>query len=449
MNCTLCNMCMIEDTATGRVLVQRRLPKATNPWCGLTFPGGHVEAGESITASTVREIREETGLTVSNLRMCGVVEWEVPEKPQSMVWQDNIPNSKYIVFMFRTSTFTGKLKSSAEGQMDWMTLNEMRKGALAPHMEEYIRVMVEEDVTQAYGISGSNQLTCVGGGGKAIPKYRRLSPKWFFQHLGIDVQSFKLQLSVLQRDLLSWYWSQNSNFRDSLLQWLSSCDDSAWNLPMLTSEYSEALLLLSSAGIIGEYAVIDEAFFKNHQFPAKTFQAVGTVYLGNDPTNMIPVRTTDLATPEKMSKRLGWTYVKMASPGGRFCELAARWQVQKAVEQFKKGHPPIGCHVWHDIKLLKKDGISLTDCDILVRIGEHFYYLEVKVCSNVAESYRSGRQGKMLDSLLDKAENCSRIYCLGYENEPPFSQPYLSLSTLDKEFYDLISKDYEVSLGHD
>ena len=53
MNCTLCNMCMIEDVATGCVLVQHRLPKATNPWCGLTFPGGHVEAGESITTSTI------------------------------------------------------------------------------------------------------------------------------------------------------------------------------------------------------------------------------------------------------------------------------------------------------------------------------------------------------------------------------------------------------------
>ena len=43
--------------------------RADVPWrtCG---------GGESITASVVREIREETGLTVSNLRMCGVVEWE-------------------------------------------------------------------------------------------------------------------------------------------------------------------------------------------------------------------------------------------------------------------------------------------------------------------------------------------------------------------------------------
>jgi 8-oxo-dGTP diphosphatase len=163
MNCTLCNMCMIEDTASGRVLVQHRLAKPTNLWSGLTFPGGHVEAGESITASTVREIREETGLTVSNLRMCGVVEWEVPEKPKSTVWQDNIPNSKYIVFMFRTSTFRGELKSSAEGRMEWMTLDEMRRGGLAPHMEEYIRVLLDDDVPQAYGISGSGRLNVIVG----------------------------------------------------------------------------------------------------------------------------------------------------------------------------------------------------------------------------------------------------------------------------------------------
>ena len=161
MNVTLCNMCMIEDTATGRVLVQHRLPKSTNPWCGLTFPGGHVEFGESITASTIREIREETGLTISHLQMCGVVEWEVPEKPQSTVWQDNIPKSKYIVFMFRTNTFTGELKSSAEGRMEWMTLDEMRHGGLAPNMAEYIRVLVDDDVPQAYGISGNGGLNII------------------------------------------------------------------------------------------------------------------------------------------------------------------------------------------------------------------------------------------------------------------------------------------------
>jgi len=163
MNCTLCNMCMIENPSTGRVLVQHRLAKPTNPWCGLTFPGGHVEAGESITASTVREIREETGLTVSNLQMCGVVEWETIGKRAEGSPAEVGDNSKYIVFMFRTSTFTGELKSSAEGRMEWMTLEEMRSGGLAPHMEEYIRVLLEEDVPQAYGISGSGILKIVKG----------------------------------------------------------------------------------------------------------------------------------------------------------------------------------------------------------------------------------------------------------------------------------------------
>ena len=56
----LTNMCMVED-GKGNVLVQNRL----NPnWPGIVYPGGHVEAGESITASVVREVREETGLTV-------------------------------------------------------------------------------------------------------------------------------------------------------------------------------------------------------------------------------------------------------------------------------------------------------------------------------------------------------------------------------------------------
>ena len=158
MNTTLCNMCMIEDMVTGRVLVQHRLPKATNPWCGLTFPGGHVEAGESITASTIREIREETGLTVSNLKMCGVVEWETIGERVAGSPAEVEANSKYIVFMFRTSTFTGELNSSTEGKMEWMTLDEMRRGDLAPFMEEYIRVLLDNDVPQAYGISGSNIL---------------------------------------------------------------------------------------------------------------------------------------------------------------------------------------------------------------------------------------------------------------------------------------------------
>lgn len=63
--------------------------------------------------------------------------------------------------MFRTSTYAGDLKSSAKGQMEWMTLDEMRQSGLAPHMEEYIRILLDDDVPQAYGISGSNKLEVI------------------------------------------------------------------------------------------------------------------------------------------------------------------------------------------------------------------------------------------------------------------------------------------------
>ena len=54
------NMCMIERD--GMVLMQERNDE---DWPGVVFPGGHVEEGESFTEAVIREVREETGLDVS------------------------------------------------------------------------------------------------------------------------------------------------------------------------------------------------------------------------------------------------------------------------------------------------------------------------------------------------------------------------------------------------
>ena len=142
METELCNMCMITD-AQGRVLVQDRLSKPSNPWSGLTFPGGHVEPGETVVASVIREVQEETGLTVSDLQNCGYIQWYNPVK-----------QSQYFVFLFKTSTFSGELTGSVEGKVKWMTLDEMLAGKLAPNMTKYLAVFQNENIPQAYGISG-------------------------------------------------------------------------------------------------------------------------------------------------------------------------------------------------------------------------------------------------------------------------------------------------------
>lgn len=58
--------------ANGRLLlVQRGRPPAVGRW---TVPGGHVEAGETDEAAVVREVREETGLTVRVDRLGGQID---------------------------------------------------------------------------------------------------------------------------------------------------------------------------------------------------------------------------------------------------------------------------------------------------------------------------------------------------------------------------------------
>ncbi len=118
-NAIFTNMCMILDDK-GNVLVQNRTDLK---WPGIAFPGGHVDAGEPFADAVVREIYEETGLHISNLQLCGIKNWI----------RDN--GTRYVVFLYKTSTFDGELKSSDEGEVFWLPLEELSKKDLAKGME--------------------------------------------------------------------------------------------------------------------------------------------------------------------------------------------------------------------------------------------------------------------------------------------------------------------------
>lgn len=124
----LTNMCMIEKT--NKLLVQVR---DKNDWDGISFPGGHIEKGESFNKSVEREIEEETGLLVKNLILCGYKDWYDFQKQK-----------RYVVFMYKTSTFSGTLiPRSHEGKNKWMTDEEIRNsGLVAPDFLEMLDIML-------------------------------------------------------------------------------------------------------------------------------------------------------------------------------------------------------------------------------------------------------------------------------------------------------------------
>lgn len=109
-------MCMVYKD-DGSFLVENRIKK---DWPGLTFPGGHVEDEELIEDAVVREIKEETGLTVSNLEPRGYIEWNE--------FGDNI---RHLAMLFKTKTFKGKLVPSKEGNIFFIKENEIKNYALS------------------------------------------------------------------------------------------------------------------------------------------------------------------------------------------------------------------------------------------------------------------------------------------------------------------------------
>ena len=126
----LTNMCAVVNPVTREVVVQERVKS----WTGVTFPGGHVEKGEAIVPSTIREIKEETGLTIDHLQFCGVKDWFEPDK-----------NKRYIVFLFKTTDFSGQLlEQTDEGKVFWTPIDSLLSLKLSSGFQEMIDIMLNQ-----------------------------------------------------------------------------------------------------------------------------------------------------------------------------------------------------------------------------------------------------------------------------------------------------------------
>ena len=129
-NVELTVLCLITDG--DRMLLQNRVNK---DWRGYTLPGGHVEPGESFVDAVVREMKEETGLDIRNPRLVGVKQFPIKE-------------GRYVVFLFKTTDYSGTVVSSDEGQMEWVESSRLPAINTVDDFAELLRVMNDPALTE-------------------------------------------------------------------------------------------------------------------------------------------------------------------------------------------------------------------------------------------------------------------------------------------------------------
>ena len=136
----LTNMCLVFDG--DRVVVQDRVG---DNWTGIAFPGGHVEEGESFTDAVIREIYEETGLTIKHPKLCGIKNWFCDD------------GARYIVFLYKTDEFSGELKDSCEGRVFWTEMAKLPEMNLASGMPELIDIYTDENISELLYVKEGNE----------------------------------------------------------------------------------------------------------------------------------------------------------------------------------------------------------------------------------------------------------------------------------------------------
>ena len=112
MSMRLTTLCYLERNGCWLMLNRnkKQVDENAGKWIGV---GGHIEDGESPDECIVREVREETGLTVKGLRLRGIITFILPD------WGDEM------TFLYTGEADGDVNPDCSEGTLRWVPYDEV------------------------------------------------------------------------------------------------------------------------------------------------------------------------------------------------------------------------------------------------------------------------------------------------------------------------------------
>jgi 8-oxo-dGTP diphosphatase len=135
MKITVGTVCFILNKDNNKILLLKR---AFEPMQNMvTGVGGKTHFNEDIKASCIREVKEETGFDVTDLKLHGVIKTLL-----------NGYDSSWILSVYSTNNYSGNLIDCPEGELTWVDIDAVYDENLIGFIRDIMPAVLENRVIE-------------------------------------------------------------------------------------------------------------------------------------------------------------------------------------------------------------------------------------------------------------------------------------------------------------